>query len=68
MKQENTYKLPSGLQLSCLCGIHSKDSKCQVYLRNNGKINEANDLMQKELVQLEIWAKSALSINTTQNF
>lgn len=36
-KEENSTPMHDGLFLSCLCGNHKKDSKCEVYLRNNGK-------------------------------
>ena len=49
MKEENSHKLPNGLVLSCLCGVHTPDSKCSVYLRNNGRVIEAEELEKAKI-------------------
>ena len=35
--EENSVKVTDKLYLSCLCGKHSPNSDCEVYLRNQGK-------------------------------
>lgn len=36
IRDENTYEFDNGLCISCLCGKHKPDSRCEVYLRNQG--------------------------------
>lgn len=36
MREENTHCMNNGKCISCLCGKHKSDSKCEVYLRNKG--------------------------------
>lgn len=39
-KEENSAYVRDGLWIMCLCGIHDKDSDCEVHLRNIGKYVE----------------------------
>lgn len=38
--EENTHWFKNGTAISCLCGKHKEDSKCEVYLRNANRHNE----------------------------
>lgn len=35
MNSENSHNIGNGMVLSCLCGKHKDDSKCEVFLRNH---------------------------------
>lgn len=53
-KEENTTKIGK-FCLSCLCGKHSKESNCEVYLRNHGRWTKK--IEDKRLKEMYNWLK-----------